>query len=249
MVRAQPRNRASPTPALSRLDALSPLDDRSKVAIVDAASLSYPVMARRELQTENKAIRSPLLLLDGWAARVRVLQDGRRQFISFVLPGDILGHYGFSSPVATSTVVTLTDVQVCPLPESAGFPILERAYSISCAMDEACLVAQIIRLGRFTARERILDLIIELYERLSLAGVADSDGFAFPLTQEIMADALGLTSVHVNRMVQQSRRLGELCWTGGQITLPDLPALRRAIDRSTTTIRPWSASPFVPGAR
>ena len=237
-MRVLSRDRGSPMPALSRLDGLSSLDDRSKVAIVEAASLSYPVMARRELQTEDKAIRSPLLLLSGWAARVRVLQDGRRQFISFVLPGDILGQYSFPNPVATSTVVALTDVQVCPLPDSTDLPDLARAYSISCAMDEACLVAQIIRLGRFTARERILDLIVELYERLSLAGLAEDNSFVLPLTQEIMADALGLTSVHVNRMVQQSRRVGELCWTGGQIRFPDLPSVRRAIDRSATPVRP-----------
>jgi CRP-like cAMP-binding protein len=247
-MRVSPRDRASPTPALLRLDALSSLDDRSKSSIVEAASLSYPVGARRELQTEGQAIRAPLLLLNGWAARVRVLHDGRRQFISFVLPGDIMGHYTYPDPVATSTVVALTDVQVCPLPDSTELPDLERAYSISGALDEACLVAQIIRLGRFTARERILDLIIELFERLSLAGLVEGNSFAFPLTQEIMADALGLTSVHVNRMVQQSRRIGELCWIAGQITLPDLPSLRSAIDRSTTTVRPWSALPPMPVA-
>jgi len=227
---------ASPPPALRRLQALGPLTAGASAAVVAATAETRVVRARRELLVEGRPIATPLLLLDGWAARVRIMSDGRRQFVGFVLPGETLGHYGFAQPVASVTVTALNEVRVCPLPDSEGHPDLERAYAISRALDEAHLMAQVIRLGRLDARERILDLLLELEERLALAELAEDGGFTMPLTQEMLADALGLTSVHVNRMLQQSRRTGELRWNGRQVALPDPAALRAQVGRAATVV-------------
>lgn len=223
-------------PALRRLAALTPLGDEATAALRRAAADARPIRARREILCEGRPITAPLLLLDGWAAQVRILPDGRRQLIGLVLPGEIMGHCGFAGPVASATTVALTDVRTCVLPDTAGLPDLGRAYAISRAMDETHLMAQVVRLGRLDARERILDLLLELHERLALSGVASGNGFTMPLTQEMFADALGLTSVHVNRTLQQSRRSGELEWSGRHVTLPDRAALRAQVGRARTVV-------------
>ncbi|MEH3048409.1 Crp/Fnr family transcriptional regulator [Sphingomonas adhaesiva] len=227
--------------ALLRLAALSPLAPATLSALAVAVAHVQTVRARRELLSEGRAIEAPQLLVRGWAARVRLLPDGRRQFLNFLVPGDVIGLSDVPQPLATATVVAVTDVMVCTPPDAAQLPDLAAAYAIARAMDEAQLLAQIVRLGRFNAQERIADLLLELHERLTLNGLARGNAFDVPLTQEAVADALGLTSVHVNRMVQQARRDGDLQWKGGRVTLTDPVALAQKIGRQPPRVQDTAA--------
>lgn len=211
--------------AIARLDSLAPLDDPAWEAIEKALLRTQHVSTRAELFSEGRPIGRPWLVLDGWTARVRQLPDGRRQLISFGLAGDTIGYCHFEDALASSATVALNPVQVCPLPDPARSPALARAYAISRALDEVYLMAQVTRIGRLNAHERIVDFLLELYERLSAAGQAEEGRFRIPLTQETMSDALGLTPVHLNRTLQQARRAGELTWIGREITLTNPKAL------------------------
>lgn len=102
---------------------------------------------------------------------------------------------------------------------------------MSQALDEAYLLDQITRLGRLNAHERIISLLLELYERLDRAGLTSNCSFEVPLTQEVLADSLGLTSVHVNRMLQQARKDGDLQWRDGLVTLYDPGKLGPKVNR------------------
>jgi CRP-like cAMP-binding protein len=228
MIRGQLRSDARGM-AVTRLMALAPLDQAALAALDHAMGETRAVRVRRDIITEGREIVQAQLLLSGWAARVRLLPDGRRQFLSFLLPGDLIGACDHPHALAVSTVVAMSDVLVCPLPEAAPGSPLHIAYAISRAMDEGHLLAQITRLGRLNAQERISDLLLELHERLTLNGSASGTGFDLPLTQETLADALGLTSVHVNRMLQQARREGDLQWRVGHVKLTDPAGLARKI--------------------
>ena len=221
-----------PGAAVRRLNTLVPLDDDATFALTDALTTARPIKPRRELIGEGHEIVEPLLILSGWAARVRFLADGRRQFLSFLLPGDVVGLGQQSRPVATATVIALTPVEICSAPLRDKSPALAEAYALSRALDEAYLLANITRLGRLNAQERIGDLFLELLERLRMAGLESGNSFALPLTQEMIADALGLTSVHVNRMLQQARRDGDVLWERGRVTLPDPAALATKLGRN-----------------
>lgn len=221
------------------------LDDAG--AIVEWIGTASDVTERKQAAAAlHESEARHRLLIDSWAqaewetdaegvARVRIVPDGRRQLIDFVLPGDIIGNWGFSDPLASSTVMALTDLTVCRLPQ-ASTPQLERAYAISRALDEAYLMAQVVRLGRLDASDRLIDLLLELDERLALAGLSIAGAFEMPITQEVIADALGLTSVHVNRTVQQARKRGDITWTGRGLRLRDIDALRRSLGRELTTV-------------
>lgn len=229
-----------PNAVLRRFAALTHLDRAAEEAL--ALSLKKPrsIPARHELLVEGQEICETLILVDGWAARTRVLEDGRRQIMNFTLPGDMIGLCEQIDPIASSTTIALTHITVCPAPDRRISPALDRAYATSRALEEAHLLGQITRLGRLSAHERIEDLFLELLERLELAGLAVNGGFALPLTQEQLADAVGLTSVHVNRMLQQARQAGALTLRSGILTLKDPRAVRRKVGRRKIRVSaPW----------
>ena len=229
------------SPLLTRLYQLGARDPLAQTALTAAITRSTPVYARRELTGEGRDPGPARAIVSGWAARVRLLFDGRRQFVSFLLPGDLVGVSHQPDPIAPSTIVALTDLSVALLPPPASAPGLADAYAMSVALEEAHLIAQITRLGRLNALERIGDLLLELSERLTLAGIGGDDGFAMPLTQEMLADALGLTPVHVNRMLQLARREGDIEWRPGRITLSDPARLAQKVGR--TPVRVSAALP------
>lgn len=216
-------------PAIRRLAELVHLDEPAMAALAMAVRNHRPERARRELLREGTAVASPLLLLSGWVARVRLLEDGRRQILSFILPGELVGHCTQPRPLAVSTWTALTNVVTCPAPPASVSDALEQAYAVSAAREEANLLAQITRLGRLSAEERIVDLLLELFGRMRAAGLASVDSFELPLTQEVMADATGLTSVHVNRMLQLLRRNGDIRWSRGRMQFVDAAGLANRV--------------------
>jgi CRP-like cAMP-binding protein len=228
---------AETPPIVARLSRLAALDAPAMRLIDTAIADAYPMRARQELLSEGRPVETPLLLLDGWAARVRLLVDGRRQIVSLLVPGDVIGTSELPDPIATSTILALTPLSVCAAPPRGASAALDLAYAASRACDEVYLLAQVTRLGRMNAQERILDLLLELYDRLELAGLVRAQGFDVPLTQETLSDALGLTPVHVNRMLQAARKAGDLVWTGKRITLNDPPRSARELGRSPLKLR------------
>ncbi|SEL61079.1 transcriptional regulator, Crp/Fnr family [Sphingomonas palmae] len=231
------RNSEEGSTARSRLSRLAPLDADAVRLLEEAARTSYALRARQELLSAGSSIEAPLILLDGWAARARILPDGRRQIVSLLVPGDVTGVSDLPEPLSSATIVALTPVHVCAAPPRGASAALDLAYAVSRAHDEAFLLAQITRLGRMNAQERIMDLLLELRDRLDLAGLVRDNSFDVPLTQETMSDALGLTPVHVNRMLQAARKAGDLVWTGKRITLSDPARSARELGRVPLRVR------------
>lgn len=225
-----------PEPAILRLGALADLDADASRVLADAAARSRMVKPRHEIIVEGEDVKEPLLILDGWAARIRHLSDGRRQILGFLLPGDLIGLCDQHRPIAASTIAAITPMSICAAPAVELSPALRRAYAVSRALEHAYMLAQITRLGRMNAHERLADLLLELLERLKLAGRASGGNFALPVTQEGIADALGLTSVHVNRTLQTMRRDDEIVLKSGSLTVVNPALLADRIGRNPTRV-------------
>ena len=236
MTRTMMRPIARSSPALNRLSKLAPLDAPALAALTEAMARPQVLRPRRDLLVEGRDVAGPQWILNGWAARVRILPDGRRQFLNFLLPGDLVGLYHHSRPISPTTIVTLTEVTVCVPPALGSHAMLDEAYAVSHALDEAHLLAQIARLGRMNAMERIGDLMLELHERLSLSELTQGRSYELPITQETLADARGLTAVHVNRMLQAARRAGDLIWSTRSMTIPDPKQLARKVGRAAVKV-------------
>lgn len=177
---------------------------------------------------------SPRYIISGWAARVRELDDGRRQIVQLVLPGDPLAPQ-LQVRHRQQTVQCLTMVQTVDggairlaARDPVKFPGIAAAVELAAAHDRALLLDQVTRLGRQDAYERVASLFVELLYRSLPVGLVHSHGFAFPLTQEGIGDVLGLSVVHVNRTLQIMRQQNLITLKQGRLTLHDVPALQAA---------------------
>ncbi|UYY57513.1 Crp/Fnr family transcriptional regulator [Sphingomonas sp. S2-65] len=221
--------------AVTRFSALARLTEGERDALADRER-KRRAPAHREIQSVGKPAGEPLILLSGWACRTRTFFDGRRQILSMLLPGDLIGHAFRENAVAVTTVVALTEGVVMPAPAPAEGSGLAQAYAAAAALEEVYLYRQIARLGRLSAYERLADWLLETRDRLAMAGLASGDSFPMPLTQEALADLLGLTSVHINRTLQSMRRDGALDLRGGTACLSEPRQLADLVDYRPATI-------------
>jgi CRP-like cAMP-binding protein len=218
--------------ALNRLFQLAQLGEEDTKLLLVAAKDVRELRAREEIFGEGEPIKQAFILLEGWACRVRILRDGRRQILHFLLPGDLIGMCFQNDPTALTSVMALTDVAMCPAPQPCESESLAQLYQSSRAQEEEFLLRQITRVGRLSAQERIIDWLLEIADRLAPVGIGSTDKFPLPVTQETIADALGLTSVHVNRMLQSMWRDGLLRVRNGMVTILDRAACRQLSDYS-----------------
>jgi CRP-like cAMP-binding protein len=162
-----------------------------------------------------------IIVVSGWIAETRILPDGRRQIFSFLLPGDVIA-VGRSLSQGERGLLALSNVEIA---DAAVLTTGEQADPAAAAIAEAMrqreerLYDHMVRIGRLTAKERILNLLLELYDRLDAIGLVKESTFRLPLTQEAFADALGLSVVHINRTLQQLRREGMVTIRRGSVTL------------------------------
>jgi len=212
-------------PLLQRFRVLGDASEAELAVLV--AGLSEPV--RQPVGQDILADAAPhgsAFLLKGWAASVRLLRDGRRQVLRLIVPGDLVGR-GAGAGVNGGRIVALTPVETT----SAGAAVeaawqsshsgLRRALARGIQADEQLLLDQITRLGRLSGAERLADLLLELRDRLALVGLGDRHRFPMPLTQDVIADALGLSIVHVSRLKGELGGMGLLHLRAGMAVLPD----------------------------
>jgi CRP-like cAMP-binding protein len=173
------------------------------------------------------------VLLEGAAYRSRLLPDGRRQIVSLPLPGDVLDGWRLVLE-HTEDTVTAASPCVVALFERGAFdtllvaqPRLARRLWRSVMVQYATSLEWILNIGQRTAAERVAHLICEYYRRLADLGLAAGGSFELPLTQAELADCVGLSTVHVNRTLQELRSSGMIVSSGKLIEIPDLAALER----------------------
>lgn len=153
-------------------------------------------------------------LLDGWAMRYKLLADGRRQVINFFLPGDLMCVNACVLQKSDYTVTLLTEATVAVIEVAEMFEMARRCPELSAAVrwcnarEESILMERLISLGRRSAYERTAHVLLELCRRLHLLGLAPRHRFHFPVTQQLLADVLGLSTVHVNRTLRQMQSDG-----------------------------------------
>jgi CRP-like cAMP-binding protein len=199
-------------PVLRRLNAYGPLDQAETALVQGLDGRLEQFKPGAELVRAGGSAARPRFLLSGWACRQRVLPDGRRQIFEFLLPGDGLGFCGPHGPAALASTVAITAVEtigadgVQEAIRNQPSSELAKAMAAGASEQEARLLDSLVRLGRQTAYERVAHLLLELHRRLSVVGLAYDQRFSMPLTQEVLSDALGLSVVHVNRILQQLRR-------------------------------------------
>lgn len=152
-----------------------------------------------------------MVLTDGWAIRFRLLPDGRRQILKFLIPGDFLNICRLASKPDQDVIQTITECSLTEFRGEAAVEIAQSDTSLLCGVlryhlaEVMRLQARLVDLGRRFAEERIARLVLELHGRLTERGLATEQTFYLPVRQEHLADALGMTPVHVSRTLRSLR--------------------------------------------
>ena len=217
--------------ALRRSHAFKPIDE-AQLAVINEMKREHLVLeAGAEVIAAGQEQAELYTLYAGWAIRHKTLPDGQRQILNIHLPGDLVGLQGALFEASAYAVEALTEVQLCLLPRrdiwSLFVKVPELAFDVTWlgAREESHVDENLVSTGRRSATERIAALIIMLYKRLDALGLVINGAMPFPLTQQHIADILGLSLVHTNKSLAKLRRLGMYERTNGTLLLTNPRAL------------------------
>jgi CRP-like cAMP-binding protein len=223
----------SPHPLIRRLEEYTELSAEARSAL----AMLYDKPPRRigpryDLIRRGAAPVHVYLISQGWACRYKTLPDGRRQIVDFLIPGDLceLNIYILSRIDHSIGAITALDVIEIPREEleaiTEAHPQITRALWWQELVSKSCHREWIVNVGARSAVERVAHLLCELFLRLESIGATDGHSCDFTLTQRDLADATGLTSVHVNRTLQRLREKQLIALAERKLTIPNMTALK-----------------------
>jgi CRP-like cAMP-binding protein len=219
---------------MRKLESRALLDEDDRKAI---HSLSFRRKAWEPgsyLVREGMACAESTVILEGFAYRQKLNEEGARQIVSFHIPGDFVDLENSLLKVADHNVQALTRCEVAAIPVREiialidSHPRVGRALWVDTLIDASIYREWVMNVGRRPARQRLAHLYCEMAKRLKLAGLGDESGYRVPMTQEQLADATGLTPVHVNRSLKALELDGLIVREGRFVTIPDWERLRDA---------------------
>src|ERR1051326_5492718 len=209
--------RADPAPTLplvKRLGSYLPLTGAEVEFLQSLHEPRRKFPRHREIVVAGHRYDHIFILHAGYVSRYKVLPDGKRQVLNVGLPGDLIGFPACLFETAVNSVSSLTEIEVSAVPFTTLFSLFTRFPRIGAALfwSSACEAAMhgehLVDLGRRSAYERLAHLLLELLVRLNSVGLARELSYRLPLTQELMADVLGLSGPHINRMIRCLREEG-----------------------------------------
>ncbi|WP_116090759.1 Crp/Fnr family transcriptional regulator [Sphingomonas crusticola] len=221
--------------AIAKLERLAKLDDQDRAAIRALPCDVRSVPANSVLVRNGEETTQCALLLGGFACRQRAAGDGGRQIVSFHLPGDIVDLQTVMLPRADHDVQTITPAKIGWMPTTALRALIRERPNVADALwcdtliDGSIYREWVLNVGRRSARARIAHMLCEFAVRAA-AGRSAPDRIQLPMTQNDIADATGLTPVHVNRMLQELDRMDVIVRDKRDIRITDWPALQRIAD-------------------
>jgi CRP-like cAMP-binding protein len=245
---------------IRKLQHFASLSETEKQVLAGATARTLAFRPGEDLVHEGEEPAECHLVLDGVLCRYKLLGEGKRQIVALLLAGDLCDLCGLMMGRMDHSVGTLSAGTVAVIPRQMLQGMLERHPRIARALWQEMVVdASITRewvanTGRRSAYQRIAHLLCEVGRRLQAVGHASGDAFEWPLTQAEAADAVGLSTVHVNRMLQQLRSEGLIEMQGSAVRILDWPGLERAGEfsadylflnagsRNRTLDRPFHAS-------
>lgn len=205
-----------------------------EVALLEEATRDVRTTAvKRDIISEGDRPEHLHLIVHGWAARYKTLPSGSRQITAFLLPGDFCDLHGKVLRQMDHSIIALTPCRVAWVASDRFDQLtiehsdLTRALWWGTLLDEAILRNWIVNNSRRSAHQRIAHLLCELHARVEIIGLVENDRLDFPLNQNDIADATGLTAVHVNRTLQRLRGEGLIELSQRVLTIKDIAELQR----------------------
>ncbi len=223
-------------PLVARLDAMSPLSSHDKEAVLAAVSNVRTFASQSDLVREGDAPTHIHVLLEGFACRYKLVEGGKRQIVFYLVPGDLCDSQASFLDVMDHSILTLAESKVALIPRETlralfdHHPAVMRAFMCSALVSESISREWLANMGRRSPDKRIGHLLCEMLLRLRAAGLADHDRFTFPITQADLGDTMGLSTVHVNRTLQDLKEKKLIIARRGVFEVLDFARLRTFCD-------------------
>lgn len=215
---------------LERRDLLTPSERR---ALSEAAGEERTYAAGADLVREGQRPEVSTLVVEGFTTRYRLLSDGQRQITAIHIPGDFVDLHSFVLKEMDHSVGALSRCRTITFPHdrltriTEEHPHLTRVLWLMTLLDGAIHREWLVAMGRRSASEQMAHLVCELYVRLGVVGLVRDSTFTLPMTQTELGDALGLSAVHVNRVLQELRAENLFTWQSQTIHILDWPRLQQ----------------------
>jgi CRP-like cAMP-binding protein len=204
-------NLLAATRLIRKLESIATLTDAERQAIESLPVRLHHLDARQDIVRDGDKPTHCCLVLDGWTCRYKLLSEGKRQIFAFHIAGDIPDLQSLHIHTMDHSLATLTKATVAFIPHeslrelTAGHPNIAALLWRDTLIDAGIFRAWMVGMGRRSAYEQVAHLFCELYLKLQAVGLAEGYRCSMPITQVDLADALGLTSVHVNRVLKDMR--------------------------------------------
>lgn len=215
-----------------KLDGYEALTDQDRWALNALVPRVRQVGPRVDLIREGETPENVHLILDGFACRYKVLPDGQRQIMAYLIPGDFCDLNVFILDQMDHNIGTISQCQVVDIPRrsideiTAQYPNITRAFWWCALVDEAVLREWLVNIGGRPPNQRIAHIMCELLTRLEAVGQVSENSFQFPFTQNDLADSMGLSNVHVNRTIRELKALGLITLKQRVLTIHDADKLK-----------------------
>jgi CRP-like cAMP-binding protein len=227
-------DRSERTRLIMKLESIAELEpqDVGTLAALPLRVTDFP--ARHDIIQEGEKPSECCLLLAGWACRYKVIEDGKRQILSFHTPGDIPDLQSLHIRTMDHSIASLSPIRVAFIPHRSldaliqGRPRIAHAFWRETLIDAAIFREWIVGLGRRNAYQHMAHLFCELRMRVSAVGLLEDESFELPVTQSDLADASGLSPVHVNRTLMDLRKANLVSFRSSRLTIHDWEGLQRA---------------------
>jgi CRP-like cAMP-binding protein len=219
---------------LLRLGLFADLDDEDRAELTQLCRNVRAIPAKRDIESDGDRPEQVHLITQGWAARYKLLPDGSRQIMAFLIPGDFCDLHVAVLGRMDHGIVALTPCNVAFIDSAEMDALMSKNNRLTRAMwwgtlvDEAVLRQWVVNVGRRDAYARIAHVLCELHARMQLVDLVTEDQLALPLTQDELADATGLTPVHVNRTLQRLRADNLIEIGSGRLNVLDIGRLKEA---------------------
>ncbi|WP_253339431.1 Crp/Fnr family transcriptional regulator [Sphingobium sp. OAS761] len=214
-----------------RLSRHVPLSDAEKTALARLEENPRKIKRGAMIQRVNDTVTELFVLREGRVMSFVILPDGSRQILRVYFPGDFIGSASTIYNRSPESLVALSDAVVCPFDKHALRRLLEEYPRVAALLflmsnaERVSMTDRLASLGRTSAKARVAAFLLDMFDRLRVTDENITDSFDLRLTQEEIGDSIGLTSVHVNRMIRQMEQEGLISRSNGRITLLDLRRL------------------------
>jgi len=219
-------------PFIAKLEHGAELREEDRQRLRMLVSDPKEIGPRLDLIQEGDRPEDVHLVLEGFACRYKLLPDGGRQIMAYLVPGDLCDLHVAILGEMDHGIATLSACQIVHIPRKSVEELTEKHGRINRALwwaslvDEAILREWLVNMGRRPADKQLAHLLCELLVRLQSVGRASKNSYEFPVTQAELADTLGITTVHVNRMLKQLRDDGQITLKGRHMTIDDVDGLK-----------------------